>query len=98
MKRLKIKKIYSTKKENIFIILILNKIIIGNVNKVITRRLNENKPTRFNICNISLIEIKLYAHKFHGNPVSKLALKKSETAKPAENIKSDDMISRPLIM
>ena len=48
-------------------------------NKVITIKLNENKPIGFKICKNSSNHDKLYAHKFQGNPVKTLLLKKSLT-------------------
>ena len=48
---------------------------------VIIKRFRENNPISDKICKLSMDQEKLYAQRFHGNPVRILLLKKSENAK-----------------
>ena len=58
--------------------LILKKKVIGKKSMVISNKLREKNPTKFNICKLSCDHDKLQAHKFQGNPVRIKLLKKSD--------------------
>tara|TARA_B100001094_G_C18016537_1_gene712890 strand:+ start:726 stop:941 length:216 start_codon:yes stop_codon:yes gene_type:complete len=64
----------------------------GKVKKVIVNKLNANNPIKFKICSISTDQERLYAHKFHGNPVNIFALRKSETDIATEKIKIEEKL------
>ena len=53
--------------------------------KVILNILKANKPIGFKTCIISGNHDQLYAHKFHGNPVNILLLKKSTNERELQN-------------
>ena len=55
---------------------------IDGIKKIVTiKRFREKKPIIDNICKLSNDQEKLYAQRFHGNPVRILLLKKSENVK-----------------
>ena len=66
--------------------------IEGKVKIVIIIKLKANNPIKFKIWIISIDQEKLYAHKFHGNPVNNFALKKSEKAIAPEKIKIEEKL------
>ena len=60
------------------------------INNVIIIRLKANNPIRLSGWIISTAHEKLYAQRFQGNPVSILALIKSENAKAPEKTSTED--------
>ena len=52
--------------------------LAGKKNKLIIKRLREKIPIKDSICKLSNDHRKLYAQRFHGNPVSIKLLKKSK--------------------
>ena len=56
----------------------LKNMLAGKKNKLIIKRLREKIPITDSICKLSNDQRKLYAQRFHGNPVSIKLLKKSK--------------------
>ena len=65
----------------------LKNMLAGKKNKLIIKRLREKIPIKDSICKLSNDHRKLYAQRFHGNPVSIKLLKKSK-------IENDKLIKR----
>ena len=64
-----------------YLILPLKKKTAGIKKNVMKKRFKEKSPIVDNICKLSIDHEKLYAQRFHGNPVRIVLLRKSATEK-----------------